>query len=156
MPSISLGERETIIEHVVDILDEVGGATFVSRNFQLVIAEQVDTFPATFVLDLGDTGEMEVDGRGVHKELLLGLYGVLKGSTGELAPKEMSNYLRWIKKAFWTNIFSVTYSGSPVVREATDEGTSPLKYFAKIDRVVHQGIQFRLRYIESVVDLVNE
>lgn len=144
-------ERETIIAHIKTILDGAGGAKFISRNFQIVLTGQIDEMPATFVLDLGDEGEHEVNGRAVHKELLIGLFGVLKGSSGEGTAPEMAAYLRANKKVFYEQILECEY-----VLDVEDEGTSPLTFHSDLDNVVRQSIQFRIKFIESVVDLVNE
>lgn len=147
-----LGEREDILEHLVDIFGDVEGVALVSRDYGLVITGQIVEHPAVFVVDLGDkVDDPENSGRSNRKTLTVAIVSVIEGSTRELAPNEMAQFQRAVKKQLYGHI----YDCEDVAR-FYEIGMSHLSFSKVNPKEVHQGIQIEIEFIESITALLSD
>jgi hypothetical protein len=149
---MAIGERETILQHLVTILGDVDDAVFVSRDYGLVITGQLEEHPAIFVVDLGDkVDEPEAMVRANQRTLTVGIVSVFEGTTREGAPGEIATFQRAVKKELYGQI----YECSDVAR-FLETGMSHLSFSKVNPKEVHQGIQCEIQYVESITGILQD
>jgi hypothetical protein len=146
-------EREAILSEWETALSDVSDCKVASRDFGLVLAVQLDEFPAAFVLDLGDTvDEPEILQRNNLTTMQIGVVTVLRGSTAATTASEHSAFQRKILRAIYEAVAS-----SDDVTGFARTGRSQLAFDTRFGpNVVYQGMQFDVQFIEDIVELLNE
>jgi len=145
-----LGERETILQHLVTILEYVTDAAFVSRDYGLVIAGQIQEHPAIFVVDMGDTVDDPENTRmSNQRTLTVGIVSVVEGTTREDAAEEMATFQREVKKALYGYIHECED-----VSRFVETGMSHLSFSKVNHKEVFQGIQCEIQFVESITDIL--
>lgn len=138
--------RETILAHIMSILGEVVGAQLVTDNMRVALSAAPDELPAVCLVDLGDTTEAEENhpyGTN-HCEMRFAALCVIEGTTELLARSELGAFRSLVNAKIYEKTFLC-----PVVDWFQQTGKSHVAYPQKSPKVVTQGTEFALRYLEQ-------
>jgi len=132
------------------ILETVPGVQLVTDNLRLVILAKPEELPAVCLVDLGDDTESEDNyGRSNRCTMKLGFVSVVEGTTELTARTELAAFEKKVMAVLYNNIFECAY-----VDWFGQTGKSHVNYPDIGPRIVRRGIEFEIKYIESVQNLI--